>query len=153
MVGTDPSWLTVRGRSMTEGRFIAGHDLTTQADVVVLGSTTAEELFGARDPVGQTGHHQRRPDDGHRRAQHGGLVGPRRPPPTRTTRPSCPSPRPPTQLFGGTSRNSVSDDPVQATSSSTLSAAYQEADAELLSLHGITTPPTPTSPSRRSSPS
>ena len=54
VVGTDPSWLTVRGRSMTEGRFIAGHDLDTHADVVVLGSTTAEELFGARDPVGQT---------------------------------------------------------------------------------------------------
>ena len=46
MVGTDPSWLTVRGRSMTEGRFIAGHDVATGADVVVLGSTTAEELFG-----------------------------------------------------------------------------------------------------------
>ena len=43
-----------------------------------------------------------------------------------------------TQLFGGTSRNSVSDILVQATSSSTLSAAYQEANAELLSLHDIT---------------
>ena len=28
VVGTDPSWLTVRGRSMTEGRFIAGHDVS-----------------------------------------------------------------------------------------------------------------------------
>ena len=53
VVGTDPSWLAVRGRSMTEGRFIAGHDLTTRADVVVLGSTTAEELFGLRDAIGQ----------------------------------------------------------------------------------------------------
>ena len=44
-----------------------------------------------------------------------------------------------TQLFGGTSRNSVGDILVQATSSSTLSAAYQEADAELPSLHPITT--------------
>jgi putative ABC transport system permease protein len=42
------------------------------------------------------------------------------------------------QLFGGTSRNSVSDILIQSTSSSTLSAAYQEADAELLSLHDIT---------------
>jgi putative ABC transport system permease protein len=45
-----------------------------------------------------------------------------------------------TELIGGTARNSVSDILVQATSSSTLSAAYQEADYELLSLHAITTP-------------
>ena len=43
-----------------------------------------------------------------------------------------------TQLFGGTSRNTVGDILVQATSSSTLSAAYQEANAELASLHQIT---------------
>jgi putative ABC transport system permease protein len=43
-----------------------------------------------------------------------------------------------TQLFGGTGRNSVGEILVQATSSSTLSAAYQETDAELLSLHAIT---------------
>ena len=54
-----------------------------------------------------------------------------------------------TQLFGGTSRNSVGEILVQATSSSTLSAAYQEANAELLSLHAITTPPMPTTPSPR----
>jgi putative ABC transport system permease protein len=42
------------------------------------------------------------------------------------------------KLIGGTSRNSVSQILIQATSSSTLSAAYQEANAELLSLHGIT---------------
>ena len=43
-----------------------------------------------------------------------------------------------TQLFGGASRNSVGEILLQATSSSTLSAAYQEADAELTSLHAIT---------------
>jgi putative ABC transport system permease protein len=41
-------------------------------------------------------------------------------------------------LFSGASRNSVSQILIQATSAGTLSAAYQEADAELLSLHGIT---------------
>jgi putative ABC transport system permease protein len=44
-----------------------------------------------------------------------------------------------TQLFGGTSRNTVGEILVQATSSSTLSAAYQESNAELLSLTGTTT--------------
>ena len=38
VVGTDPSWLTVRGRSITEGRFIAAHDVATRAAVAVLGS-------------------------------------------------------------------------------------------------------------------
>jgi putative ABC transport system permease protein len=41
--------------------------------------------------------------------------------------------------LGGSNRNSVSQILIQATSAGTLSAAYQEADAELLSLHGITT--------------
>jgi putative ABC transport system permease protein len=40
------------------------------------------------------------------------------------------------RLFGSTSLSSIL---VQATSSSTLSAAYQEADGELLALHGIST--------------
>jgi putative ABC transport system permease protein len=40
------------------------------------------------------------------------------------------------RLFGSTSLSSIL---VQSNSSSTLSAAYQEADTELLALHGITT--------------
>jgi putative ABC transport system permease protein len=40
------------------------------------------------------------------------------------------------RLFGSTSLSSIL---VQATSSTTLSAAYQEADTELLALHGIST--------------
>jgi putative ABC transport system permease protein len=42
------------------------------------------------------------------------------------------------RLVGGVNRNSVSSIYVKATSSNTLSAAYQEADALLLNLHGIT---------------
>ena len=42
------------------------------------------------------------------------------------------------RLVGGASRNSVSSIYVKATSSGTLSAAYQEADALLLNRHGIT---------------
>jgi putative ABC transport system permease protein len=42
------------------------------------------------------------------------------------------------RIIGGTSRSSVNTIYVEATSSHTLSAAYQESNAELLNLHGIT---------------
>ncbi len=142
VVGTNPSWLTVRGRSMTEGRFIAGHDLTTRADVVVLGSTTAEELFGVRDSIGQPVT-----INGVPMTVIGVLntVGSSGSSGSSTTADQddqaiVPITTASTQLFGGTSRNTVGDILVQATSSSTLSAAYQEATAELDSLHQITTP-------------
>jgi putative ABC transport system permease protein len=140
VVGTDPSWLTVRGRSMTEGRFIAGHDLTTRADVVVLGSTTAQELFGARDSIGQA-----ITVNGVPLTVIGVLntVGSSGTSGSSTTASQddqaiVPITTAGTQLFGSTNRNSVGDILAQATSSGTLSAAYQEVDAELLSLHGIT---------------
>jgi len=44
------------------------------------------------------------------------------------------------RLVGGTSRNTVSQILLEATSQGTLSAAYQEADYELLALHNITNP-------------
>jgi len=139
VVGTDPSWLTVRGRSMTEGRFIAAHDLATRADAAVLGATTAQELFGFRDPVGQTVNIAGQPMS---------VIGVLNTVGSSSTSSTASNPDdqaivPLTTasalLFGGSSRNSVSQILIQATSSGTLSAAYQEADAELLSLHGVTT--------------
>ncbi len=97
---------------MTEGRFIAGHDLTTRADVVVLGSTTAEELFGARDPIGQTVTVNGVPMSVIGVLNTVGSVGSS----SSTTADQddqaiVPITTASTQLFGGTSRNSVSDDP------------------------------------------
>ena len=43
--GTTPSWLTVRGRTVAEGRFLDNQDVKDHAAVVVLGETTASELF------------------------------------------------------------------------------------------------------------
>ena len=139
VVGTDPSWLTVRGRSMAEGRFIAGHDLSTRADVVVLGSTTAEELFGVRDAIGQSVTVNGVPMSVIGVFNTVGSSGAS----SSTTSDQddqaiVPITTATTQLLGGTNRNSVGEILVQSTASSTLSAAYQEADAELLSLHGIT---------------
>lgn len=139
VVGTEPSWLTVRGRSMTEGRFIAGHDVSTRANVVVLGSTTAEELFSARDPVGQSVTVNGVPMEVIGVLNTVGSSGSSSTTSDQDDQAIVPISTASTELVGGTSRNSVSDILIQATSSSTLSAAYQEANAELLSLHTITT--------------
>jgi putative ABC transport system permease protein len=141
VVGTDPSWLTVRGRSMTEGRFIAGHDLTTRADVVVLGSTTAEELFGLRDAIGQPVTINGVPmtvigvlNTVGSSSSSGSTAS------DQDDQAIVPITTASTQLFGGTSRNTVGDILVQAKSASDLSPAYQETNSELASLHGITDP-------------
>jgi putative ABC transport system permease protein len=138
VVGTNPSWLTVRGRTVTEGRFLVNQDETTKADVVVLGATTAQELFGARDPIGES------VDIGGTPFSVIGVlntVGSSSSSST-TSNPDDQAVVPLTSasslLFSGASRNSVSQILIQATSASTLSAAYQEADGELLNLHGIT---------------
>jgi putative ABC transport system permease protein len=138
VVGTDPSWLTVRGRSMTEGRFVAGHDVSTRAAVVVLGSTTAEELFGARDAVGQTVTVNGLPMSVIGVLNTVGSSGSSSTSSDQDDQAIVPMSTAATQLFGGTDRNSVSDILAQATSSSTLSAAYQEATAELDSLLAVT---------------
>ncbi len=142
MVGTNPAWLSVRGRTMAEGRFIAGHDLSTRADVVVLGSTTAQELFGLRDAVGQTVTVNGVPlsvvgvlDTVGSSGGSGSSAAA-----NQDDQAVVPITTAATQLFGGANRNSVGQILLQATSSTTLSAAYQEADNELLSLHHITAP-------------
>jgi putative ABC transport system permease protein len=140
VVGSEPSWLTVRGRSITEGRFIAAVDLSNRADVVVLGSTTAEELFGPRDAVGQTVNVAGVPMSVIGVLNTVGSSGSSSTASDPDDQAIIPITTAATQIFGGASRNSVSQILLEATSSSTLSAAYQETDAELLSLHGITTP-------------
>lgn len=54
VVGTTPSWLQVRARAMATGRFFTASELADASTEVVLGETTAQELFGAADPVGQS---------------------------------------------------------------------------------------------------
>ena len=54
VVGTSPSWLSVRARTLAEGRFLTDQDDTDRAAVTVLGSDTATELFGSTDVVGRT---------------------------------------------------------------------------------------------------
>ncbi len=56
VLGVTPEYLVVRNWQVDQGRFIESLDLTSQAKVVVLGATVAEELFGQTlvDPLGKT---------------------------------------------------------------------------------------------------
>src|SRR5206468_7409274 len=54
VVGTTPSWLPVRGRTLSSGRFLTAADEAGAKAVTVLASDTASELFGLIDPVGQS---------------------------------------------------------------------------------------------------
>lgn len=141
VVGSTLDWLSVRGRTLAEGRFLDHQDVSDASAVTVLAPTTAQQLFGSADPVGQT-------------VNIGGVpmtvvgvltsAGSSSSSSSTTTSQDDQAIVPITtaeeRLFGGSSRTSVQSILLQATSSTTLSAAYQEADAELLSLHHITTP-------------
>ncbi len=136
--GSTVNWITVRGRSLTEGRFIDSQDVKNHAAVGVLGSTTASELFSRGDPVGQIVDVNGVPIT---------IVGVLTSTGSSSSSSSTSDPDdtlivPITtgaqRIFGGTSRNSVSSIALQANSAGDLSAAYQEADHLLLKLHGIT---------------
>jgi len=140
VVGSTPSWITVRGETVAQGRFIDNQDVSDHEPVVVLGSVTASELFSRADPVGQTVD-----VDGLPLTVVGVLnsVGSSTSSSSTTADPDdtaiVPISTAAEEIFGGTSRDAVSSIIVQARSSDDLTAAYQEADHELLALHGITT--------------
>ena len=139
--GTTPTWLTVRGRTLAEGRFIDNQDVQDHARRrPSSGPTTASELFSREDPVGQTVDVNGVPVT---------VVGVLTSTGSSTSSSSTSDPDdtviiPITtgaeRIFGGTTRNSVSSIAVQARSSDDLTGAYQEADHLLLQLHGITNP-------------
>jgi putative ABC transport system permease protein len=135
VVGTTPKWETIRGRTVTQGRFIDDQDVADHTAVAVLGPTTASELFKGTDPLGQTVD-----VDGIPMTVIGVLnsVG------SSTSAGSnqddqviVPITTATERIFGSSSLSAIL---IQATSSSDLSSAYQEVNAELLSLHGIATP-------------
>ena len=134
VVGTYPAWLQVRARQLLQGRFFTEADLNSDASVAVLGATTAQELFSG-DPLGQTvtvnglpvtviGVLQPAGSSGGTNQDDQALV------PLSTAQ---------QRLFGGATRQAVQAIYIEATTPQTLSAAYQEANAELLNLHHITT--------------
>nr|WP_304364119.1 ABC transporter permease [Bacillus wiedmannii] len=54
MIGTTSSYLDVRDLKLQSGRFIADLDQENHSKIVVLGSDTAQTLFGLGDPVGNS---------------------------------------------------------------------------------------------------
>jgi len=136
VVGTNPDWLSVRNETLTAGRFIVDDDVTNHAAVVVLGSEVDQELFGIRDPIGTTVNVGTTPMT---------VIGVLKSVGSSSTTNEddqviVPITTAADRLVGGTTRNKVNQILIEAQSQGSLSAAYQEADYELLALHAITTP-------------
>ena len=134
VVGTTPDWLPVRARSLTEGRFFTQAEVNGSASVVVLGSTTATELFGGRDSLGQM-------------VSVNGttmtVIGILNTAGSSTTTDEDDQALVPQTTYSSRIANSgnatgISTLYIQATSTDSLSAAYQEANKALLSTHGVT---------------
>jgi putative ABC transport system permease protein len=134
VVGTTPDWLPVRARSLTQGRFFTLAELGDAASVAVLGSTTATELFGGRDALGQSVT-----INGTTLTVIGILntVGS-----STTTDEDDQAVVPQTtyssRIASSGNARGISMLYLQAVSTDVLSAAYQEAQKALLSTHGVT---------------
>ena len=135
--GVSPSYLTIRDRQVVSGQAFTQKDLTTHADVALVGSTVAQNLFGFSSPVGQTmdlagvpftisGELNTAGASGSTSEDNTVLI------PITTAE----------DLFGATGpyANSVSNILISSKSASSMGAAYQEADSLLLQRHGITNP-------------
>ena len=134
VTGTTESWLEVRSRELSVGEFLTEQDVAATANVVVLGSETADELFGTTNVVGQTveiegtsfeviGVLEAAGSDSSTNLDDIAIV------PLSTAS---------DVLTGGPTASAVSTIYLQAASAEQLSAAYQEAETILLNLHGIT---------------
>jgi putative ABC transport system permease protein len=53
LTGTNAAYETVRNTMVSNGRFLTDLDIEYRQKVAVIGSTTAENLFGTENPVGQ----------------------------------------------------------------------------------------------------
>ncbi len=133
IVGTTPSWLSVRDRVVSIGRFFTASEVRDQSDVAVLGATTAQELGLGFDPVGQTIDIGNLPLTVVGVLRSAGSSGST----NEDDMVLLPITVAQSQLTGS---DSVQNIYLEATSQSTLGTAYTEAYDELLSLHQIKTP-------------
>jgi len=134
VVGTTPDWLSVRARTVASGRFLTQADLEGGNLVTVIGATTAGELFGPRDPVGQTVTVN---------SQVFTVVGVLASAGSSTTgdeddQAVVPRTTFATRVAANTNSRSVSTIYLQAADQQSLSAAYQEATSALQTSHRVT---------------
>ncbi|GAB3599767.1 ABC transporter permease [Microbacterium tumbae] len=134
VTGTTTSWTEVRSREVAVGDFFSDEDYSSNARVVVLGSETAEELFGTTNVIGQSvtidsssfeivGVLASAGSSSSTNLDDAAII----PLSTATS-----------TVMGGTTASAVSTIYVKAASDEVLSAAYQEVQSILLNVHGIT---------------
>ncbi|HEX3815526.1 MAG TPA: ABC transporter permease [Mycobacteriales bacterium] len=134
VVGSTPDWLSVRGRTLSSGRFINGSDESKAAAVTVLAADTATELFGPLDAVGRSVTINSVPYD---------VVGVLSSAGSDSTtnlddQAIVPFSTASQRIVGGSNRTSVQTIYVKATAPDRLSAAYQEANSILAGRHAVT---------------
>ncbi len=142
VTGTTPDYQTVRDWQVSDGAFFTDADVSGAAPVAVLGSTTASDLFGGAEPVGQY-ISLRFTQQGTVRAvrmrvvgvleskgQAGGFFN-------RDDQVLVPVTTAQTRLFG---RSNVSSINISATSQDTMSLAQEEVTQVLLGTHKISDP-------------
>lgn len=132
VVGTTPQWAQVRSRTMSSGRFFTSAEYASGARVAVLGESTTEELLGGRNAVGQTISINGTDFTVIGVLASTGSSGSSNEDDTVVTPYTTAQQR----LGIGTS-GTVSSIYLEATSADTLSAAYQEANAALLTRHDV----------------
>jgi putative ABC transport system permease protein len=135
VVGTSASWLSVRGRHLSAGRFITAADERQASAVTVLAADTATELFGPVDPVGQSVTINSTPYE---------VIGVLTSAGSDSTtnlddQAVVPLPTASQRIVGGTNRTSVQTIYVKAASPARLTAAYQETNAILQYRHAVST--------------
>lgn len=134
VTGTTASWLEVRSRELAVGEFLTDENVDATARVVVLGSETADELFGTTNVVGQTVE-----IDGTSFEVIGVLASAGSDSSTNLDDLAIvPLSTASDVLSGGPTATALTTIYLQAESAEQLSAAYQEAETILLNLHGIT---------------
>ncbi len=134
VIGTTPAYARILDRQVAEGSFLTSTQVAEDADVVVLGPTTVEELGLGFDPVGQTVDVAGVPMtvQGVLASAGSGASGT-----AEDDLAIVPVTTAQAQLIGS---DAVSSIYLSATSTATLGAAYTEADDELLALQQATSP-------------
>lgn len=132
LVGSTVDWLDVRSRELSSGRFYTAAEVASGAPVVVLGPDTASELFtGAA--VGQTVT-----VNGSALTVIGVLEASGSSSSETSQDDTAVTPLGTATAVTGSTGTSISSIYVEGASEHTLGAAYQEINALLLNLHGVT---------------